>query len=104
MENKMADYAKTFYFMVVAVMMYYFLDAYIDVGLHVTFRHAFALVLFGSALLMFLYQPDIPKGFTAFKNACVYSIPLAVTTVFIAETSSFILVTPPYTVSIASGE
>ena len=67
--------------MVVAVMMYYFLNEYIDIGLHITFRHAFALVLFGSAVLLFLYKPDIPRGFTAVKEAFMYSIPLLVTTV-----------------------
>lgn len=81
MENKILEKAKAFYFMVVAVMMYYFLNEYIDIGLHVTYRHAFALVLFASATLMFLYKPNIARGFTAFKEACVYSIPLAVTTV-----------------------
>lgn len=60
--------------------MYYFLNEYIDVGFHVTFRHAFALVLFFSATVLFLYKPDIARGVTAFKDACVYSIPLAVTT------------------------
>lgn len=81
MENKILERAKVFYFMVVAVMMYYFLNEYIDIGLHVTYRHAFALVLFGSATLLFLYKPDIARGFTAFKEACIYSAPLLVTTV-----------------------
>ncbi|MBR6572629.1 MAG: O-antigen ligase family protein [Clostridia bacterium] len=81
MENKIFEKAKAFYFTVVAVMMYFFLEEYIDLGLHVTFRHAFALVLAFSALCMFLYKPDIPRGVTAFKDACVYSIPLAVTTI-----------------------
>ena len=81
MENKILEKAKAFYFMVVAIMMYYFLNEYIDVGLHVTYRHAFALVLFCSATLLFLCKPNIARGFTAFKDACVYSIPLAVTTV-----------------------
>ena len=81
MENKILEKAKVFYFMVVAVMMYYFLNEYIDIGLHVTYRHAFALVLFGSATLLFLYKPNIARGFTAFKDACIYSIPLLVTTV-----------------------
>jgi len=80
-ENKILGKAKAFYFMVVAVMMYYFLNEYIDIGLHVTYRHAFALVLFGSATLMFLYKPNIARGFTAFKDACLYSIPLLVTTI-----------------------
>ena len=81
MENKILEKAKTFYFIVVAVMMYYFLNEYIDVGLHITYRHAFALVLFGSATLTFLYKPDIARGVTAFCDACVYSIPLLVTTI-----------------------
>ncbi len=81
MENKLYEKAKEAYFMIVAVMMYYFLNEYIDIGLHVTFRHAFALILFGSATLLFLYKPNIPRGFTAFRDACIYSIPLLVTTV-----------------------
>lgn len=81
MENKILEKAKAFYFMVVAVMMYYFLNEYIDIGLHVTYRHAFTLVLFGSAALLFLYKPDIARGFTSFKDACIYSIPLLITTV-----------------------
>ena len=81
MENKILEKAKEFYFVVVAVMMYYFLNEYIDVGLHITYRHAFSLVLFASALLMFIIKPNIAKGFTAFKDACIYSIPLLVTTV-----------------------
>ena len=80
MESKFLQKAKEVYFVVVAVMMYYFLNEYIDVGLHVTYRHAFALVLFFSATVLFLYQPDIPRGFTAFKEAFIYSIPLLVTT------------------------
>ena len=81
MENKILEKAKEFYFMVVAVMMYYFINEYIDIGLHITYRHAFALVLFGSAVLMFLYKPNIARGLTAFGEACIYSVPLLVTTV-----------------------
>ena len=77
-EKKFLEKVKEFYFMLVAVLMYYFLNEYIDVGLHVTYRHAFALVLFASALLVFLYKPDIPRGVAAFKDACIYSIPLFV--------------------------
>ena len=81
MENKILEKARDFYFVVVAVMMYYFLNEYIDVGLHVTYRHAFALALFFSATVLFMYKPNIARGFTAFKEACIYSIPLLVTTV-----------------------
>ncbi len=81
MENKILDKGIKVYFVAVAVMMYYFLNEYIDIGLHVTFRHAFALVLFGSATLLFLFKPNIARGVTAFREACVYSIPILVTTV-----------------------
>ena len=80
MENKILEKIKVFYFMVVAVMMYYFLNEHLDIGLHVTFRHLFALVLFFSATLLFLYKPDIARGVTSFKDAGMYSIPLLVTT------------------------
>ena len=80
-ENKIIEKVKQAYFLALAVMMYYFLNEYINVGLHVTFRHAFTLLLFGSALLMFLFKPDVPRGVVAFKDACVYSLPLLVTTV-----------------------
>ncbi|MBQ4517841.1 MAG: O-antigen ligase family protein [Clostridia bacterium] len=80
-ENKILAKAKEFYFIVVAVMMYYFLNEYLDVGLHITYRHIFALILAFSAILLFLYKPNIARGLTAFKEAVVYSIPLAVTTV-----------------------
>jgi hypothetical protein len=66
--------------MVMAVMMYYFLTEYIYIGVYTSYRHAFALALAFSAMFLFLHKPDIAKGFTAFKEACVYSIPLAVTT------------------------
>ncbi len=81
MENKILEKAKAFYFVIVAIMMYYFINEYIDIGLHITYRHTFALVLFGSATLVFLYKPNIARGVTAFRDACIYSIPLLVTTV-----------------------
>ena len=81
MEGKILDKAKNVYFVAVAVMMYYFLTEYINLGIHVTFRHAFALLLVFSAVLLFLYRPNIPRGIVLFKESCVYSIPLAVTTV-----------------------
>ncbi len=81
MESKIPEKAKMVYFVAVAVMMYYFLNEYIDVGLHITYRHAFALVLAFSAIGFFLIKPNIARGFTAFKAACVYSVPLLVTTV-----------------------
>jgi len=80
MENKTAVRIRTVYFMAVAVMMYYFITEYIDLGIHITYRHAFALVLVALAMAEFLYVPNIARGLTALKSALVYSIPLAVTT------------------------
>ena len=79
--NKILNVFKTCYFMAVAVMMYYFLNEAIQVGLFITFRHAFALVLACSAIALFLYKPNIPRGVTALKSATIYSVPLGVTTV-----------------------
>jgi len=67
--------------MVIAVMMYYFLTEIINLGIFVTFRHAFALLLFAVALMSFLYKPNIARGFTAFKAAVVYSFPLLTTVI-----------------------
>jgi len=80
-ENKLLEKAKYIYFMAVAVLMYYFLTEEIQMGIYVTYRHAFTLVLAFSAVLMFMYKPNIARGITAFKDACVYSVPLLVTTV-----------------------
>lgn len=71
--------AKELYFLLVAVLMYYFITEVINLGLFVTFRHAFALVLFASALLFFLFRPNIARGLVAFRSAVWYSLPLAVT-------------------------
>lgn len=79
MENKTLEYAKRIYFVAVAVLMYYFLTEVIDLGLYITYRHAFALVLAASGILCFLYKPNIARGVTAAKSALVYSAPLLVT-------------------------
>ncbi len=81
MENKLLKKAIDIYFIVVAIMMYYFLNEEIQMGIFITYRHAFTLVLACSAILLFMYKPNIARGFTAFKDACIYSVPLLVTTV-----------------------
>ncbi|MBQ3038271.1 MAG: O-antigen ligase family protein [Clostridia bacterium] len=81
MEKGILSKIKVFYFMVVAVMMYYFLTEIINLGVHVTYRHAFAFVLAASAILAFLYNPNIARGITVFKSALIYSVPLFVTIV-----------------------
>ena len=79
MERKAVQTVIKVYIMAVAVMMYYFLTEVINLGLHVTFRHAFALLLAGSTIILFLIQPNIARGVVAIKTAMVYCVPLFVT-------------------------
>ena len=79
MENKLVSVSLKGYFIAVAVLMYYFLNETINLGLFVTYRHAFALVLFASALVVFLLKPNIARGATALKATLVYCIPLIIT-------------------------
>ncbi len=79
MENKYVQTIGKVYFMAVAVLMYYFLTEIINLGLFVTYRHAFALVLFVSAFFAFLYKPNIARGVASVKATLVYCIPLIVT-------------------------
>ena len=79
MENKFVQTAFKIYFMLVAVLMYYFLTEVINLGLFVTYRHAFALILFASAFLAFLYKPNIARGASSLKSTFVYCTPLLIT-------------------------
>ncbi len=81
MENTFAEKVKAVYFMALAVMMYYFINEYIDLGIHITYRHAFAVALATSAVLCFLYKPNVARGAVSLKQASIYSIPLLITTV-----------------------
>ena len=79
MENRFVQSTFKVYFILVAVLMYYFLTEVINLGLFVTYRHAFALVLFASAFFAFLFKPNIARGASSLKEAFVYSTPLLVT-------------------------
>ena len=79
MEKKYIQIAGKAYFMAVAVLMYYFLTEVINLGLFVTYRHAFALVLFASAFIVFLYKPNIARGVASLKATFVYCTPLLIT-------------------------
>ena len=78
MENRLVSVSLKGYFIAVAVLMYYFLNETINLGLFVTYRHAFALVLFASALVVFLLKPNIARGATTLKATLVYCIPLII--------------------------
>lgn len=79
MENKFVQTAGKAYFMAVAVLMYYFLTEIINLGLFVTYRHAFALVLAVSTFFAFLYKPNIARGVYSIKATFVYCVPLIIT-------------------------
>ena len=81
MENKYIPIAGKAYFMVVAVMMYYFLTEVVNLGVFVTYRHMFALILFASAFLLFLFKPNIARGAASLKATLVYCTPLLVTVI-----------------------
>lgn len=78
-ESKILEKTKEIYFVAAAVLMYYFLNEVINLGIYITYRHAFALVLVASGFVSFLYKPDISRGVVAVKSALVYSTPLLVT-------------------------
>ncbi len=78
MDNKFVQTTCKVYFMAVAVLMYYFLNEVINLGIFVTYRHAFALLLFASAFCAFLYKPNIARGISSLKSTLVYSAPLIV--------------------------
>lgn len=81
MDKKTIQIAGKAYFMAVATLMYYFLAEVINLGLFITYRHAFALVLFASAFIVFLYKPNIARGAVSIKAAFVYCLPLIITIV-----------------------
>ena len=79
MEKKYIQIAGKAYFMAVAVLMYYFLTEVINLGLFVTYRHAFALLLFASTFIVFLYKPNIARGVASLNASFVYCLPLLIT-------------------------
>lgn len=81
MENKLIEKTLKGYFILVAVLMYYFITETINLGLFITFRHVFALVLFASALICFLIKPNIARGTATLKPTLVYASPLIITIV-----------------------
>ena len=79
MENKLINTSLKGYFVFVAVLMYYFLSETINLGIFITVRHVFALVLFVSAFACFLIKPNIARGTFSLKSTLVYCAPLIVT-------------------------
>ena len=79
MEINVTDKARNIIFFAAAVMMYYFLTQEINLGIFITYRHAFALVLILIAIIDFLRKPNIARGCVAAKDALVFSLPMLIT-------------------------
>ena len=75
MENKIVNTCLKGYFIIVAVLMYFFISQDINVGLFITYRHAFALVLFASAFVCFLFTHKNSRFiFTSHFSYCSYVV------------------------------
>ena len=79
MENRTVQLVIKVYCVAVAVLMYYFLSEEIQIGLFITYRHAFALVLVASTFMAFLYKPNVACCVASLKATLVYCMPLIVT-------------------------
>lgn len=77
-ERHMAKKVQTVYFVALAALMYYFLQPVIDLGIYVTYRHAFALLIAVSGFVCFLFKPNLARFSVSIKSALVYSLPLLV--------------------------
>ena len=79
MEKKYIQTVGKAYFVIAAVLMYYFLNEVIKLGVFVSYRHAFALLLFASAFFAFLCKPNVARGLASLKATFVYCTPLLIT-------------------------
>lgn len=75
-ESMVSEKVKAAYFIGLATLMYFFLEEYLDVGVYVTYRHIFALLLVASAFVCFLIRPNIARGAVAVKSGLVFSVPV----------------------------
>lgn len=78
MGNRVEKTAEAVYFIVLAALMYYFLQEVLQLRIYITFRHIFALILVFSAFVCFLLRPNIARGVTAVKDGLILSAPLLV--------------------------
>ncbi len=78
LESTVSKKVQTVYFIAITVMMYYFLNEYIDLGVYITYRHAFALLIIFSAFVSFLITPNIPRAVVAVKSGFLLGVPTLV--------------------------
>lgn len=80
-ERTIRGYIAAVYFVAVAVLMYYFIYEQFYIGVGVTYRHAFALLLIFSAFICFLIRPNIARGIVAVKSGLIMGAPTFVMTI-----------------------
>lgn len=77
-ESTVSKKVQTVYFVAITALMYYFLKKYIDLGIYITYRHAFALLIIFSAFVSFLIKPNIPRAIVAVKSGLLMGVPTLV--------------------------
>ncbi len=78
MECKLREKFAAVYFVAVDVLMHYFLNEFVTIGVNITLRHLFALLLAVSGFIYFLVFPNVSRGIVAVKAVFVVSIPTLV--------------------------
>ena len=79
MEKHVWEKVQAVWFIALATLMYYFLSETLDLGIFVTYRHVFAILIVFSGVVSFLIRPDLARGAVALRGALLYSLPLLVT-------------------------
>lgn len=79
MENRVWEKIQTVWFVSLTVLMYFFLSETLNLGVFVTYRHVFAILIVASGVISFLIRPDLARGAVALRGALVYSLPLLAT-------------------------
>ena len=78
MNQQVGEKFAAVYFIAADVLMHYFLNQILQIGVNVTFRHLFALLITASGMVYFLIHPNISRGIVAVKSVFVVSIPTLV--------------------------
>ena len=79
MEKHVWEKVQAVWFIALATLMYYFLSETLNLGVFVTYRHVFAILIVISGVISFLIRPDLARGAVALRGALIYSLPLLVT-------------------------
>ena len=77
-QGKVKEQVLAVYFVAISVLMHFFLIETLDLGIFITYRHLFALLLVFSAFVYFLVYPNVARGAVAVKSALIMAVPLLV--------------------------